>query len=302
MFTQITDSDKIVLNSVESFMKAQGGIPAGTAPDMKLYLENKCRNVLYSDIARRTPAIAAYILSDNKSNEDEANGLMLAMSRHAMDPVFIEILGNYLRSVGDPEASAMSGALMAKILNNWLEKNMTETTSKKKDKKDAVEAKPAINIGAVSHLQVFVESVLGDIASVIQTRSGNVTTQEALAIAACLAMNNSDTIKEIIASDLPVTASIFDILTDPTNILKAALLIDIDDIPTTSANQKTFIDSLKMWTYTKLNSIPTQTCYNFLTSVYRSIKPDVSKYLIQIKDCGTQYSNLLTVAKQIVNK
>ena len=71
-----------------------------------------------------------------------------------------------------------------------------------------------------------------------------------------------------------------------------------------TANQSAFLESLKRWVFRMLDTIPggTTVGYQYLVGVYGSVKPDVSPYYIQIKDCGGSYPSLLEVAKQIVNK
>lgn len=301
----ITDSDMIILQSVESYLKNLG-TPRSNYPQEQLIITQNARDYLYSDIVQRVPRVAAYLLGADMETDTVAQGLFMALSKHAMDPVFINILMQYLSKTNNAEENGVVGALLAKIMNKQIESKMAETTktpTKKGEKgSDAVKDDKKTDMSDIEHLQKAVNHLLGNLANIVCSRCGNLTHVESLAIAACIAMNNKDTIHEIIASDLPITAQLFDVVVDPTNLIKSALLIDKNSFPKMTQNQSAFIDSLKRWVYDKLNVIPTQTSYQFLVAAYGSIKPDVSRYLIQIKDCGTQYSNLLTVAKQLVNQ
>lgn len=291
----ITDSDMIILQSVESYLK-QMGAPACPRPNEQLMLTQQARDYLYSDIVQRVPRIASYIMASDLKEDKIASGLFIALSKHAMDPIFINLLMQYLMRSNNQNENGIVGSLLAKIMNNYIESVTVKDKSKKETKDSAPDMKP------IEHIQKAVNSLLGSLANIISTRCGNLSYVEALAVAACVAMNNKDTLTEIISSDLPITAQLFDVVEDPSNLIKSALLLDKNDFVKLTANQSAFIESLKRWVYDKLNYLPTQTSYQFLVSVYGSIKPDVSKYLIQIKDCGTQYSNLLVIAKQLINQ
>ena len=310
MLKQITDSDMIILNSVESYLKTLG-IPVMQNPQEQLMVVQQAKDFMYSDIARRVPRVAAYILSADMETDTVAQGLFFSLSKHLMDPVFVKILMQYLQQMNNGEDNGITGAFMAKVMNrymeaNWKEENTSTPKKDKKDKKDKTEttaAAPVVNdMSAIKHIQEAVHYLLGNMAGLIASRCGNLTQSEAIAIAACIAMNNRDTITEIIKSDLPVTADIFNIVQDPSNLIKNALLLDKSEFTKLSSNQSAFVDSLKRWVYDKLNQIPTQESFKFLVSVYGSIRPtDTGNRLIQLKDCGMQYSNLLTVAKSLIN-
>lgn len=310
MFSPLTNEDMIVTESLESYLKKMN-LPNTSNPEEKLFIQNEGKNVLYSKIAERVPHLARYILSDNHLADDtNAQGIYFSLSQHALDPIFCDILQKYLQQSNRPEDNAITGALLARIMDKYISEHTASVSAKpdkssKKKKDESVEpiAEETVSnvMSVIKHIQVLVNYLLGDLANIFITRFGNLSMSEGLAIAACISMNNSDTIRELIASDLPITASVFDVISDPSEILKASLLINKEDVTGTTANQKAFVDSLKLWVYNKLNIIPTQTAYAFLVATYGSIKPDTTKYLIQIKDCGTQYSNLLTVAKQIIN-
>lgn len=301
----ITDSDMIILQSVESYLKNLGA-PRSNYPQEQLIITQQARDFLYSDIVQRVPRVASYILGADMETDTVAQGLYMALSKHAMDPVFINILMQYLSKINNPEENGAVGAMLAKILNKCIESKMAESNkvpSKKEKGADAIKDEKKPDMSDIDHLKRAVEYLLGNLAKIICVRCGNLSEVESYSIAACIAMNNKDTIDEIIASNLPITAQLFDIVEDPSNLITSALLLKKSDMPKLTPNQTAFIDSLKRWVYGKLNDIPTHSSYRFLVATYKSVKPqDVSKYLIQIKDCGTQYSNLLTVAKQLINQ
>lgn len=302
---QITDSDMIILQSVESYLKSLG-TPNNQHPQERLIVTQQARDYLYSDIVQRVPRVASYLLSSDMETDTVAQGLYYALSKHVMDPIFVNILMQYLAKVNNAEENGVVGALLAKIMSKYLEsktKQPEATTKPKKGEKgsEAIENNQQMDMSEIRHIQEAIDKLLGNLAAVICTRCGNVTHVEATAIAACIAMNNKDSITEIIASDLPITADVFNILTDPTNIIKGSLLLEKTEFTKLTKNQQAFVDSLTRWVFKKLNDIPMQTSYQFLVATYGSIKPDVSKYLIYIKDCSSAYPQLKEVAKQIVD-
>ena len=306
---QITDSDMIILQSVESYLKTLH-TPVIQNPQEKLIVTQQARDYLYSDIVQRVPRVAAYIMGADMETDTIAQGLYMALSKHVLDPVFVDILMQYLMKTNNAEENGIVGALLTKILNKHIESKTKPTSvpSPKKDKEkdkdaDKKSAEPEkLDLSDVAHIQSAINCLLGNLADIIITRCGNLTRPEATAIAACIAMNNTETINEIVASDLPITAQLFDIVQDPSNLIKAALLLKKSDFVKMSKNQTTFMESLTRWVYDKLNIIPTQSSYQFLVATYGSIKPEVQNYYIQIKDCGMKYSNLYAVAKQLINQ
>lgn len=302
------DSDAIVLNTVESYLRSMGANTASLAPETRLALTQSARDYLYSEIAQRVPNIAANILHADLDVDDRARALYMALSDHCKDPIFVKILMQYLASFpanpNTQKTNLIVGALLAKILSKYIEDNTTtptNSTKKEKEKKEEAKAdvKPAANLEVISHLQDAVAHLLGPVADVVATRCGNLTHVEALSIAACLATNDNTTVPEIISSDLPITADIFAIMADPTNIITSSLLLEKKDYLKLTPNQTKFVESLQRWVFDMLDTRATQQqLYSLLLSIYGN-QPDTNKYLINVKDCGTQYSNLLTVTKFI---
>lgn len=297
VYSQMYPGDVNYLDTVETYLK-KTGLPSGISPQERLVMIEEARNSLYSYDVQCIPRIAEKILTSDLETDQEARALWIATNHHVMDPIFVQFLMQFLASRNDPRLNGQVGALLSKVLDKFFEENF-----KKDEKKKGEEEVP--NFDEVKHIQAAVEDLLGGAANAVQVKCGNLTHPEALFIAACIAMNSQESIKEILRSDLSITADIFNNLTDPDPIVKGALTLLKSDIPTKpTKNQTAFLDSLKRWLYQMLDTIPggTSVCYQYLVGVYGSVKPDVSPYYIQIKDCGTTYTNLLTVAKQIVNK
>ena len=68
---KIVDSDAICLHSVESYL-ASIGSPKTNSPQEKIIIMQNARDMLYSDIVRRFPRIAAYILAADMSIDNHA--------------------------------------------------------------------------------------------------------------------------------------------------------------------------------------------------------------------------------------
>ena len=302
--TTITDSDMICLQSVESFLKERN-IPLSQSPQERIMVTQQARDWLYSEIARRFTRVAGYILQADLETDDMAKGLNYSLSKHLLDPVFVNILMCYLARENQAEANTLTGAYLCRVLNKWMEQNpMPKADAKgKKDSEPTTVVTEEEYLAPVKHLNDAVFTLLGKMADIIAVKSVGLSKNQCVAIAACLAMNNDATIHEIINSDFPITADVFDVYTNPSNIIKSILLLKKDELPTKpTINQSAFIDSLKRWVYNMLNKIPTQSIFPFLVSTYGGMTTvDVSDKFINPKSCGNQYSNLLTVAKQIIN-
>ena len=297
--SRITDSDMIILQSVESYLKSLG-TPINQSPQEKLIVTQQARDYLYSDIVQRIPRVASYLMTADMESDTVAQGLWFAISKHIMDPAFINLLMQYLSRNKNEEENAITGALLTKLLNKYMQENAPKETTKSK-KGDSDESSK-FNAAPVQHIINAIDYLIGGLANVICTRCVELTHANGLAIAACIAMNNKDTISEMIASDMPITADLFEIVADPSNIIKGALLIEKSAFLKMTDNQRAFVDSLTRWVYKKLDQIPIQTAYQFLVSVYGAIKVKMDPYLININDCGMQFANLRAVTQQIADK
>lgn len=307
---QFMDSDMIVLHTVESYLKNLGVDMNTMTPESQLAFMQNARDYLYSEQVQRIPSIAVNILHSDFDTDDRAKALYLAISDHVMDPVFVNMLLQYLDTFNNnsaQEEKMVVGALLARIATKYIEDHTAPTTAKKdktdkNDKKGDKTEEPAVtfNPDSISHIQEAIKHLLGRVANVVATKCCNLNYTQALIVAACIATNDIVTIKDIIATDLPITADVFDILTNPRNLVAGALLLEKKDYTKLTENQKKFIESLQRWTFTKLNDITQQQCYKFLASIYGA-KLDTNKYLVNVRDCGTNYSNLIQVTKFFAN-
>lgn len=318
---QIVDSDVVVLHSIESYVKSMGMNTKECSPEEILAVTTSARDILYSEISQRTARLIAYVMSSSLETDTVAQGINTAMTNHFMDPNFVSILMQYLNKVKNPEEDGIIGAYIAKIISKYIEdensrcSKPTSSTPPASDNKkkggkkdDKVETLPfedvpkKPNFEPIQHLQKAASILLEANTGLVITRCPSLTDAQAMAVAACISMNNQDTVPELVKSDLPITADVLNMLDDPSDVIKHVLLMSKDEYSAKlTQNQKEFLESLKRWIYFRLNAIPTQTAYQFLVSVYGNIKVDCNKYYIKLKDCGNQYPNLLEVAKALCN-
>jgi hypothetical protein len=302
-----------MLESVESYLakiNPQINSMATTAQE-KLMLHQQARDSLYRSIVVMVPQIARDIIKSDLEKDPYAQGLWIALCNHCKDPVFVKLLMDFLQYSNNPEYNRATAAILTKIASQILKdkKNAAAkaaaTTTKKDSNKIEGTSKPGeIDNSDVAHIYNAVRILLSDVQMIVRERCGNLSEAEALSIAACLCMNSKETIDQILNSDLPVTAQLFDIVSyrNPTNLLVAALTMEHPKIAKPTQNQTAFLESLKRWVYDKLNSIPELQCSQFLTSVYgpNPTQKDLCNYFINVKDCGKQYSNLLAAAMYLI--
>lgn len=297
--THFMEGSVTFLDSLQSYLKKSRIQIDAMRPEQRLSVLDQAKNCLYSYDAQIIGDVAKRILQSDLENDPDAQALMLAMYNHSMDPAFITVIMQYLAARNDPSLNGVVGAVLIKVLGQYYDTHTPKDKDKKKD------AQPEINVAEVKHIQGAVENLLGGMADLIVTTCGNMQHEEALAVAACLAMNNDQTIIELVNSNAPIKASIFDqILANPGGIIQGALLLKKSDLPTKLTPVQTeFLNSLKEWLYDVLDKRPEGSLqlYNYLVAVYGSVKPDLSPYYIQLKDCGTRFTNLIQVAKQISN-
>lgn len=303
MYSDTYPSDINFLDSIDAYLNkiGAGGV---TNPQERLALYEQARNTLYSYDVQMIGRVAEKILKADMETDTEAKALMIALYNHSLDPAFIQILTQYLEQRRDSRLNGLVGAVLTRVLDQYVREHY-DMTKDKKDKKESKESAEIPKFDEINHIQIAIEQLLGPTADRVSVTCGNLKHTEALFIASCIAMESTASILELVNSELPITAKIFDGLDNPGNIIYAALTLKKADLPTKlSANQTAFLDSLKQFVYQKLERFNggTTPLYSYLVAVYGSVRPDVSPYWLQIKDCGTQYTNLLTVAKQIVNK
>lgn len=294
---RLVDSDMVILNSIESYLKNLGA-PAPTTPQEKLMITQHARDYLYSDIAQRLPRVASFLLTVDE-NDDKTKSIWFALKNHCMDPAFVNIAMQLLLHNNNPDENHIVGAFFVSIADKYLRENPPKTDKKKKEEYE----KEIQEIGKkISHLSKAAEALLVDIAADVKAICPGLSDTQLAAIAGAISFENETTIREIVDSDLPITADIFRIYQDPGSIIRAALLLKKKDYAKLTDNQQRFIDSLKEFVYDKLNILEMALSYRFIVSAYGTVKPDVTSYLIYLKDCGSAYPNLKEVANQLINQ
>lgn len=316
------DRDLIALESVESYTRKKGLRPINTGyPIDAIIQENSVKSELYSRIAERMPTYAVYILSSDFENDDRAKGLFKALTNHSLQPEFIDILLQSLdqrRDPDTPKARAAVGALLIDIVVHYTaektaELMKAEAVSDDKKKKDKKEEKTIEKIdesvnAATEHIRRAAVILLEGVVDEIRSVCAGLKDHEALLIAGCVSIGGRSAIRKILKMDCPVTAEVFDIVKHDKqvfeSILNEALHLEKADYTKRTTNQNTFLESLERYVYKTINSLENpQMIYQFLVYVYGSQKPEnTQKYLIQLKDCGTTYSYLYSVAKQLFIK
>ncbi len=314
----LISSDIVILNSVDSYLLSTNP-PKDVTPQQMVIMKDQARTYLYSDIIQRMPRVVNYIISNpvtaNPEDKDRAEALYTSLCNHCMDPVFVNMLMQYLHETNNPEDNALIGAFLAKIVSSYTEKKIAEAKTVKENEKPKKGEKPVaekpetdikIDTTEINHIYSAVRSLLGNLAEAVKLRCGNLEDNDvaALSIAACIALNDGSSIREICESDLPITAQVFDLISNPTTLIRSALLLPASEFTKLTPNQEAFMSSLKDWVFKKLNELRTQTIFDFLVSTYGTAKldeKDARKYYIFLRDCGTTNSNLLIVAKQIIN-
>lgn len=300
----IYESDKIILESIESYIKKFYGNKLMTmSPQERLMVTQHARDYLYSQDVPRFPRLAAYVLSHDLEEDIFARGINHSVSNLILDPIFIDTLMMYLAQNNNSEDNCASGAYLTRLISEWITAHTeTKTVSKKKGEETTETNVP--DLAPVEHVRNAVYKLLGSIADMISARCVELDKMTVYALAADVALNSAATITELIASDQPITADILDVVQDPGNFVKAILQLEQKDLPAKpTPNQEKFIDSLKRWVYGKLDKLPSQTAYQIMVATYGLPSGvDVSTKFINPKSCGNQYPNLLAVAKIIINK
>lgn len=287
----LMNSDDVCLETVESYMRKMGA-PIPRTPQEELEIKQYYRDMLYSDIANRLPRVSAYLM---ENNDDKAKGLSLALSRHAMDKFFVNIVMQRLATNGFLEDAHLVGALFITIVNNYFE---THKSTSKKD--EEVEEQNKKNVKETSHLMEAINVLLKDIIVRVKEICPGLNEQiEVPAVAGAIAVNNQSTLDELMNFKKQLTADIFEIYTDPDKIIRNALLMKKNNYLNLNATQKKFVDTLKDFVFKKLDELDMTQSYSYLLSVYQDYKPKTAEYLICITDVSkAQYPNLHEVVAQ----
>lgn len=304
----ITNSDKVVLENVESFLRVQH-IQPSSDPKERIFQETRAREALYSEIVRRLSRVCRFII-DADDDSKAAKELNYALSNHVDDPAFISVVEQYYRNANETlEQRAAVGALFTTYVAEKLSKKKPIDPKADKETKEAVKNQNDKIEEGVVHIIACIENLLGPIVQDISANTTNLDKKQILAVAAAVAMNSEQTYENILDSDIPVTADVFTstIVRDPSRLVREALLMSKDKYSKyVSKNQKEFLESLKRWVYNKLNILTPHQCYDFLAATYQKtrIKRDdkISDVLfINVRDCGTKYTNLLTASKILLD-
>jgi hypothetical protein len=71
-------------------------------------------------------------MTADMESDTVAQGLWFAISKHIMDPAFINLLMQYLSRNKNEEENAITGALLTKLLNKYMQENAPKETTKSK--------------------------------------------------------------------------------------------------------------------------------------------------------------------------
>lgn len=306
--TVITNADKVVLENVESFLRTQG-IRLSADPKERIFQETRGKEALYSEIVRRLSRVCRFIL-DADDDSSAAKALNYALSNHVDDPAFTSVVEQYFRSSGESiEQRGCVGALFTSYLSEKLSKRKPIDTKADKETKEATKKANEQIEESVVHINACIKNLLGPVVDEISNVTTNLDEHQILAVAAAVAMDCEQTYENILDSDIPVTADVFtpNIVRDPSRLVRAALLMSKDKYSKyTSKNQKEFLESLKRWVYNKLNILSPHQCYDFLAGTYQKTKfkkddKSADVLFINVRDCGTKYTNLLTASKILLD-
>ena len=314
-FYQIRNDDMIILYSLEAYLGKMGKSPQNLRPDEWIRLYESSRDMFYSDIVQRLTRVIPYI---NYASEDDdaAQGMRNSLYHHMRDPVFLKLMMDQLYQERNEQANAYIGAFLTKAIQNYIEEmkakdeaEIAEVKSTKKDKDKETKAEPPkksnIDPDIVNNMMSVAKNLLDSKYQYVKNICIGMGDGDALGVAAYLAMDNELTIKELIISDFPVTAELFqrdpEIERHPENIIKAALHLEKADYAKLTVNQTKFVDSLTQWVYKRLNELTPTACLEWLVKAYGTIAPGdiVKTKLIQLKDCGGKYPNLNQVTKAL---
>lgn len=318
----IGDADMIVLMPFEKYLETRGYKNVKPEESIRLY-EHYC-DPFYSDIIGRFQRIIPYIIFSSV-DDDKALGMKISLFHHFRNRRFVDIMRHSLASINNSVLTAQVGALICEAVSYYvteckkadeakIQEIKAEKDDKSKDKsKDKNSAKTTeINSAddeIISFMYTTAQSMLDPEYQYVRSQYPGLKDGEALMIAAYLAMNNEITVKSLIASDLPLTADLFEnfapIRVNPGYIIGVLLTLEKSDYSKLSKNQETFIKTLESWAYKRLDMLPLPDCFDYLANLYGTAQPaDIIKSkLIQPQDCGTKYPQLFQVVKALkINK
>lgn len=309
IYTSIINSDTIVLEPLEKYMRDRGIVADKLRPDIYLQSYSDCRDYFYSDIAQRASRIIGYINSAPE-NDDAANAFKYALSRHMRDAAFLTILQKQMEHEKNMYSNALVGSFVCESIREYQEEMLKldeldaekAKANKKKDDKEPAPMKSHVDPEIVGMLLALGKYLLKPYCAHIQSKFVKMDDVQVLALAAIIAAGNEHVAYALMESDLPITAEILNcpLFTNDQipKIYAGILQLQKSEWVKLSVNQAKFLESLTKWIYSRLNSLDPSLCLQLLVAAYGSTNPGdyVKTCLIQPKDCGTQYPNLKQVA------
>lgn len=336
MYTNLKPDDVIVLNSVESYLNKSNVLTSTTTPEQQMRLYGAAQKNLYGSIAQRLPRLSRIIIftrqnhdntnadsntnvdmrreRENKIFQDRVNAIYLAIKEiHSKNADFVDYITKaYMENRFTQDDALCIGALFGRILNDFaeeLESKKNSTSSTKDKKKGTTETTTSTTVEEDTEiykkLLALVKLMLRNVIDCVTSRYPSINEYQAIGIAAVLALNDENTAAELIASDIPVTADVLDVIYDnrksPSNAITGALKLESVNYSKVTPNQMEFINSLKTYVYRCLSSVDNATLIKYLIAVYGSVKPDTQKYLINLRDASNkQYPKIAFAIKTLL--
>jgi hypothetical protein len=197
---------------------------------------------------------------------------------------------------------------MVRIISDYAAAHPEEDSKGKKADKEKKSAEPDAELEGINRINSKLGILLSNLVDKVNINCPGLTEREALSVAAALAMQNQYTIPQLIQSNLPITASLLDIIRTGRNneafsvVIASAFLLEKKDYPKLTENQEKFIDSLSQYVYKLVNEKSETEIFSFLTCVYdtmdgRNVK--LENYIIDPRACGTQNGRFHATAKHL---
>ena len=302
-------SDKILCENVESLMAKQQ-LPTGIPTAQYLYIEEMTRQNFYQEAIPKVPRVIQYIFESDLDTDKNAQGLDYGVKRLLIyDGNFLNTLMTYLAQPNISQAGiAAVGAYMVRIVSDYAAAHPVEDAKGKKADKDKKADEPDTELEGINRINEKLGILLKNVVDKVNINCPGLSDREALSVAAALAMQNEYTIPQLIESNLPITASLLDIIRMGGNneavsvVIASAFLLEKKDYPKFTENQDKFIESLSQYVYKLVNEKSETEIFSFLTWVYdttdgRNVK--LENYIIDPRACGTQNGRFHATAKHL---
>jgi hypothetical protein len=301
--------DRILCENLESLMARQQ-LPAGMPTAQYLYIEEMTRQNFYQEAIPRVPRVIQYIFQTDLDTDKDAQGLDFGIKKLLVyDGNFLNTLMTYLAQPNiSQDGIAAVGAYMVRIISDYAAAHPEEDSKGKKADKEKKSAEPDAELEGINRINSKLGILLSNLVDKVNINCPGLTEREALSVAAALAMQNQYTIPQLIQSNLPITASLLDIIRTGRNneafsvVIASAFLLEKKDYPKLTENQEKFIDSLSQYVYKLVNEKSETEIFSFLTCVYdtmdgRNVK--LENYIIDPRACGTQNGRFHATAKHL---